>query len=65
LKAAGVLAQSAVAASFTGTLTETVLATIAIPAGAIGVNGGAGNAKSVIISALPVPARITGAKSLW
>src|SRR5213079_2421852 len=39
LKAAGVLAQSAVAASVTGTLTETVLATIAIPAGAMGVNG--------------------------
>jgi hypothetical protein len=40
LKSSGVLAQSAVAASVTGTLTETVLATIAIPAGAIGVNGG-------------------------
>ncbi len=40
LKASGVLAQSAVPASVTGTLTETVLATIPIPAGAMGVNGG-------------------------
>lgn len=39
LKAAGVLAQSAVAASVTGTTSETTLATIAIPAGAMGVNG--------------------------
>jgi hypothetical protein len=38
-KPAWVQAQSAVAASVTGTLTETVLATIAIPAGAMGVNG--------------------------
>lgn len=34
-----VLAQSAVAASVTGTTNETTLATIAIPAGAMGVNG--------------------------
>jgi hypothetical protein len=34
-----VLAQSAVAASVTGTTTETVLATVPIPAGAIGKNG--------------------------
>jgi hypothetical protein len=33
------LAQSAVAASVTGTVAETVLATIAIPAGAMGANG--------------------------
>jgi len=39
LKSAGVLAQSAVPASVTGTLSETTLATIAIPAGAMGVNG--------------------------
>lgn len=39
LKASGVLAQSAAPASVTGTLSETVLATIAIPAGAMGVNG--------------------------
>lgn len=34
------LAQSAVAVPLTGTLTETTLATIAIPAGAMGINGG-------------------------
>jgi len=39
LQSPGILAQSAVAASVTGTLTETVLATIPIPAGAMGVNG--------------------------
>ena len=39
LKAAGVLAQSGVAAAVTGTLSETTLATIAIPAGAMGPNG--------------------------
>jgi len=39
LKSSGVLAQSAVPASVTGTLSETTLATIAIPAGAMGVNG--------------------------
>lgn len=37
--AAGLLAKSAVAASVTGTLVETVLATITVPAGLIGVNG--------------------------
>lgn len=40
LKAAGVLAQSAVAASVTNTLTETTLATITIPAGSVNANGG-------------------------
>ncbi len=35
-----ILAQSAVPASVTGTTSETVLATIPIPAGAMGVNGG-------------------------
>ncbi|MGB8422191.1 hypothetical protein [Paraburkholderia sp.] len=39
LKSPGVLAQSAVPASVTGTTAETVLATIAIPAGALGPNG--------------------------
>lgn len=39
LKSAGVLAQSAVPASVTGTTTETTLATINIPAGAVGPNG--------------------------
>jgi len=39
LPAAGVLKQSAVPASVTGTLSETTLATIAVPAGAMGVNG--------------------------
>ena len=39
LKSAGVLAQSAVAASVTGTTSETVLATIPVPAGAMGANG--------------------------
>ena len=39
LKSAGVVAQSAVPASVTGTLSETTLATIPIPAGAMGVNG--------------------------
>jgi hypothetical protein len=39
LKAAGILAQSAVPSSVTGTTTETVLATINIPAGAVGPNG--------------------------
>lgn len=34
------LAASAVAASITGTLTETALATIAVPPGAMGLNGG-------------------------
>lgn len=34
------LAASAVAASITGTLTETALATIPIPAGVLGLNGG-------------------------
>lgn len=34
-----VLAQTAVAAPITGTLTETVLGTITVPAGAIGPNG--------------------------
>lgn len=34
-----IVAQSAVPASVTGTLSETTLATIAIPAGAMGVNG--------------------------
>lgn len=36
---AGAIAQSAVAVPLTGTLTETTLATITIPAGAIGPNG--------------------------
>lgn len=40
LKSPGVLARSAVAASVTGTTSETTLATIAVPAGAMGVNGG-------------------------
>ena len=35
----GVLAQSAVAASVTGTLTETVLASITVPGGIVGSNG--------------------------
>jgi hypothetical protein len=39
LKSSGVLAQSAVPASVTGTTTETVLATITIPANAMGLNG--------------------------
>jgi len=39
LPASGVLKQSAVPASVTGTLSETTLATIAIPAGAMGANG--------------------------
>lgn len=39
LKSAGVLAQSATPASVTGTTTETTLATIPIPAGAMGANG--------------------------
>lgn len=39
LKSAGVLAQSAVPASVTGTLIETTLATIQIPSGAVGPNG--------------------------
>lgn len=39
LQSPGVLAQSAVPASVTGTLSETTLATITIPAGAMGVNG--------------------------
>lgn len=39
LKAWHVLAQSFVAASVTGTLTETTLATVNIPAGALGPNG--------------------------
>lgn len=39
IRSDGVLAQSAVAASVTGTASETVLATIAIPAASVGVNG--------------------------
>lgn len=39
LKPAGVLAQSGVAASVTGTTTPTVLAAITVPAGALGPNG--------------------------
>ncbi|WP_354686684.1 hypothetical protein [Cupriavidus necator] len=39
LKSVGVLAQSAAPVSVTGTTTETTLATIAIPAGAMGPNG--------------------------
>lgn len=39
LKSAGVLAQSAAPASVTGTVSETTLATIAIPAGTMGLNG--------------------------
>jgi hypothetical protein len=39
LPASGVLKQSAVPASVTGTLSETTLATIPIPAGAMGLNG--------------------------
>lgn len=35
----GIIAQSAVASSVTGTVNETTLATITIPAGAMGVNG--------------------------
>lgn len=38
-KAFTVLAASAAAASITGTLTETALATVTIPAGAMGANG--------------------------
>lgn len=34
-----ILAQSAVAASVTGTVTETALATVTIPAGSLGANG--------------------------
>lgn len=39
LKSPGVLAQSAVAVPLTGTLAETTLATISVPAGAMGLNG--------------------------
>lgn len=39
LKSTGVLAQSAVPVSLTGTTTETVLVTVPIPAGAMGING--------------------------
>lgn len=39
LKSSGVLAQSAVPASMTGTLTETTLATVVIPAGKLSGNG--------------------------
>lgn len=39
LQSPGVLAQSASPASVTGTLTETALATVTIPAGAMGLNG--------------------------
>ena len=39
LKAAGVLAQSAAASSVTGTTAETILASVAIPAGYLGPNG--------------------------
>lgn len=39
LQSPGVLAQSAVPASVTGTLSETTLATIVIPAGVMGANG--------------------------
>lgn len=39
LKSTGTLAQSAVAAPVTGTTSETVLATIPIPANSLGVNG--------------------------
>lgn len=39
LQGAGAIAQSAVAQSVTGTLTETTLATITIPASALGANG--------------------------
>jgi len=39
LPASGVLKQSAVPASVTGTVSETTLATIAVPAGAMGLNG--------------------------
>lgn len=39
LKSAGVLAQSAVPASVTGTVAETTLATIVVPANAMGLNG--------------------------
>lgn len=54
-----ILAASAVASSITGTLTETILATVTIPAGAMGPNGairinsvwstpgGSGNSKSL------------------
>ena len=39
LPASGVLKQSAIISSVTGTTSETVLATIAIPAGTLGING--------------------------
>lgn len=39
LKSAGVLAQTAVATSVTGTVAKTPLATVSIPAGAMGLNG--------------------------
>lgn len=39
LKSTGVLAQSAVPASVTGTTVQTVLATISIPANTLGING--------------------------
>lgn len=40
IRSDGLLAQSAVASPMTGTTNETTLTTIAVPAGAMGVNGG-------------------------